>query len=135
MIDALNALSFDVPKWVPLIGGEKFGFNLNHVARLRTGGQVPEGDLFIANEDEPELITSSRDSTVVVNNKQIINAVVSGVASAVRNVMDDVVTVLSGHQEEGNITIPIYLDGKIYDEILITAKDRINFRSGGRANV
>lgn len=43
VIRALNKLSFDVPDWVPLIGGESWGFNLTeleHVKlpRLATGG-------------------------------------------------------------------------------------------------
>ena len=33
MVRALNALSFDVPDWVPGLGGKKFGFNLS---RFRT---------------------------------------------------------------------------------------------------
>lgn len=46
MINALNALSFDVPDWVPTIGGEKFGLNIGtipevHLPRLATGTVVP----------------------------------------------------------------------------------------------
>lgn len=44
IIDGLNALikgankiSFDVPKWVPAIGGKKFGFNLKTIPRLAKG--------------------------------------------------------------------------------------------------
>lgn len=135
MIDGLNKLSFDIPEWVPLVGGKKFGFDIPNIKKLRNGGEVNEGDLFIANEDEPELIASSNSSTVVVNNKQIIAAVVDGVAAAVRNVMQDVVTAVTGREESGDIIIPIYLDGGIYDEVMIKAKERINFRSGGRADV
>lgn len=45
MIDALNGLSFDVPDWVPLIGGETFGFNIPTISevkipRLASGGVV-----------------------------------------------------------------------------------------------
>lgn len=46
MIDALNGLSFDVPDWVPSIGGETFGFNIPNISkvsipRLATGTVVP----------------------------------------------------------------------------------------------
>jgi len=46
MIGALNKLSFDVPDWVPIIGGEKFGFNIKEVKevslpRLAQGTVVP----------------------------------------------------------------------------------------------
>ncbi len=32
IIDVLNRLKFDVPEWVPEIGGKSFGFNMKHVA-------------------------------------------------------------------------------------------------------
>lgn len=46
VIKALNALSFDVPDWVPKLGGKKFGFNLKPITapkipRLATGTVVP----------------------------------------------------------------------------------------------
>jgi phage-related protein len=41
MVDALNKLKFDVPDWVPLIGGQKFGLNLSRVASISLG-RVPE---------------------------------------------------------------------------------------------
>lgn len=45
MIGALNGLSFDVPDWVPGIGGETFGFNIQEISevkipRLASGGVV-----------------------------------------------------------------------------------------------
>lgn len=45
MIRALNNLSFDVPDWVPGIGGQKFGFNIGTLGtvslpRLAEGGYV-----------------------------------------------------------------------------------------------
>ena len=42
IVKMLNKLSFDVPDWVPLIGGKKFGFNLNYakIPRLAKGGVI-----------------------------------------------------------------------------------------------
>lgn len=45
MIGSLNKLSFDVPDWVPGIGGEKFGFSISTIPeaklpRLASGGVV-----------------------------------------------------------------------------------------------
>ena len=135
LIDGLNKISFDIPDWIPAIGGKKFGFDISHIQKLEKGGDVT-GDLFIANEKEPELIASNHDSTVVVNNKQIIAAVVNGVAAAVRQTMAGVVEAINGQAAAaGDIIIPIYLDGGLYDEVIVAAKERINFRSGGRADV
>lgn len=46
IIDGINSLSFDIPDWVPVVGGEKFGFNLSHIdipeiPQLATGTVIP----------------------------------------------------------------------------------------------
>ena len=43
IIRALNRVSFNVPRWVPRIGGSHFGFNLSqiYIPRLATGTVVP----------------------------------------------------------------------------------------------
>ncbi len=53
MIGALNKLSFDVPDWVPLIGGKTFGFNLSPVVApqipyLAKGAVFRGGEPFLA---------------------------------------------------------------------------------------
>ena len=42
---------------------------------------------------------------------------------------------LSNQQQQGDfgdLVIPIYLDGTILDEVIVTAQQRRNVRSGGR---
>ncbi len=53
VINAMNGLSFDIPEWVPGMGGNKFGFNipnLNNVSlpRLATGAVIPPRQEFAA---------------------------------------------------------------------------------------
>lgn len=55
LVDALNEISFDVPDWVPLIGGKKFGFDIPKVSfervslpRLAKGMVIPGGREFAA---------------------------------------------------------------------------------------
>lgn len=53
VIKALNNLSFDVPDWVPVLGGKKFGFNLSLVTapkipKLATGAVIPPNREFLA---------------------------------------------------------------------------------------
>lgn len=60
LIDQLNTVSFDVPEWVPLIGGKKWGFNISHVSEvtlprigdaapgLATGAVIPPNREFLA---------------------------------------------------------------------------------------
>ena len=40
LISGLNKISIDVPDWVPLIGGDKWGFNIPKIPRLAKGGIV-----------------------------------------------------------------------------------------------
>lgn len=53
MVKAMNKLSFDVPEWVPGIGGKKFGFNLKEISeiripRLAQGAVIPPNKEFLA---------------------------------------------------------------------------------------
>jgi len=53
MIDAMNGLSFDIPDWVPEIGGSSFGFSiptLNEISipRLAQGAVIPPNQRFLA---------------------------------------------------------------------------------------
>ena len=67
IIKALNNLSFDVPDWVPMFGGKKFGFNLStlneiSMPRLAKGGVLFEETAFIGGEyqgasSNPEIVT------------------------------------------------------------------------------
>ena len=53
VIRALNRLSFDIPDWIPLIGGNHFGFNIPElgqvpIPRLATGAVIPANKEFLA---------------------------------------------------------------------------------------
>ena len=53
MVRSLNSLSFDIPKWVPGVGGKRFGLNLNTVdlpsiPYLAQGAVLPANKPFLA---------------------------------------------------------------------------------------
>jgi hypothetical protein len=85
IIDGLNKVSFDVPDWVPGIGGQKIGFNISKISevtitRFQTGG-FPEDGLFMANHGE--LVGKfSNGKTAVANNEQIVAGITGGVYAA-----------------------------------------------------
>lgn len=61
---------------------------LRRIRGYASGGIVGDGQLFVANENGAELIGSDgRGNTAIVNNNQIISAVVSGVRQAMMEVM------------------------------------------------
>lgn len=56
MIRGLNLLNFEVPDWVPLIGGQSIGFHLNEIPRMATGGIVTEPTIAMIGEAGPEAV-------------------------------------------------------------------------------
>ena len=56
MVGGLNLLNFQVPSWVPFIGGESIGFNLQKLPRLAEGAIVTEPTAAIIGEEGPEAV-------------------------------------------------------------------------------
>lgn len=68
MINALNKLSFDVPDWVPEIGGKTFGFNIETIGnisipRLAKGGIVDQATLAMIGEAGKEAVVPLENNT------------------------------------------------------------------------
>jgi phage-related protein len=69
MIDALNSLKFEIPDWVPLIGGQSFSLNLRklnsvnlgRIPELAKGGYVDKPTTAIIGEAGPEVVTPLKD--------------------------------------------------------------------------
>lgn len=104
LIDGLNSISFDIPSWVPGIGGKTFGFNIGHIGSipyLASGGIVRSGSAIVG-EAGPELMTVFGNRTVVqplpasysvpsvqasaTQDKAIINAITAATRSIVQAV-------------------------------------------------
>lgn len=65
-VRGINKISFDIPDWVPVLGGKKFGFNIPLIneaklPRLATGAVVPPNREFMAmlgdNKKETEVVS------------------------------------------------------------------------------
>ena len=97
MAKSLRALNktFSSMAKVPGVGSifSKYTNNLQSLinqleAKGYAGGGLPDmGELFVAREAGPELVGSIGNRTAVVNNQQIVEAVSTGVASAVSSVL------------------------------------------------
>lgn len=96
VVRALNRIRFNIPDWVPLIGGNSFGFNLQPAARvqlprLEKGGILKSAGLFLANENGvPEMVGRMGRAAAVANNGQIVE----GISEGVRDANEDVVTAI-----------------------------------------
>ena len=112
-IEALNSLSWEVPDWVPWVGGNTFGFNIEPISLGRVdffanGGFPDSGQMFVAREAGPELVGTIGNRTAVANNNQIIAGIEE---AAYRGFM----RALSEQGGNGNPVVVenrVYLDGK-----------------------
>lgn len=121
-IDALNKLDIDVPDWVPSIGGKSFGLNIPtingnvKIPKLAQGGYV--------NANTPQLAMvgdNKREGEIVAPESKIAEAVAAGM----RTVLN---TLNIGQMQAagaGDITIPIYLDGAMLENVVVKS-DKIN---------
>lgn len=105
LIEAMNRLSWDIPDWVPVIGGNKFKIDMKTLStvslpRLATGGIVDPGQLFIANESGPEMIGTMGGNTTVASNEQIIAGIQYGVETAVSQILVPYLSQISENTRE-----------------------------------
>ncbi len=89
-IKMLNKIK--IPKWVPGIGGKGINIstisNVPQIPAFAQGGYPETGQLFLARENGiNEMIGRIGSRSAVANNDQIVEAVSSGVAGAVADVM------------------------------------------------
>lgn len=94
VISMLNKLDFEVPDWVPKIGGEKFGFNIRQIEsyqipKLAKGGSLEDGQLFQAGEfGKAEMVGSYQGKTTVMplENTSFVDAIYNAVFNAMSSV-------------------------------------------------
>ncbi len=77
LIRGLNKLNFDIPKWIPVIGGKKFGFNFGQIGKipfLANGGTLLGGTAVVG-EAGPELLIqgAGRSKVLPLTNNQSNN--------------------------------------------------------------
>lgn len=88
LIRGLNKISFDIPEWVPVLGGKSFSINIPTVPTISIprlmadGGYVDRGQMFIARERGAEMVGAIGNRTAVANNDQIVSGIAHGVAEA-----------------------------------------------------
>lgn len=105
IVKGLNKISFDVPDWVPGIGGKTFGFNLSTVdfgkvsiPRLATGAVIPPNQEFLAVLGDQKRGTN-------------IEAPLDTIKQAVAEVLAQV-NMNNSNGSKMTITIPVYLNGR-----------------------
>lgn len=103
LISQLNKIKFDVPDWVPAIGGKKFGFNISSVSevklpRLANGAVIPPNQQFAA------ILGDQRSGKNLEAPAGLIRQMVQeGMQAAMAQ---------SGFARSGNMTVIMEIDGR-----------------------
>lgn len=71
MVKQLNKVSFNVPDWIPFIGGKKWGFNLPTIPELAEGGRVLKSGLALVGEAGPEMLHLPKGAKVAPLEKTV----------------------------------------------------------------
>lgn len=153
-ISALNTIHVDIPDWVPGVGGKSFGIKIPKIPYLAKGGVIDQPTLAMMGEQgKKEAVVPLernlgwRDAIVDKITEELDNGENHGqgfsldeLMTRLRAVIMEAVKLFAGmipqqpryNADSGDIVIPIYLDGGMLDEVIITAQQRKALRSGGR---
>lgn len=67
LIRGLNKLKFDIPDWIPVIGGKEFSFNIPEIPLLARGGVVDQPTLAMIGEAGKEAVIPLENNTEWLN--------------------------------------------------------------------
>jgi len=125
IINALNSISFDIPDWVPIIGGKKFGFNLStiqeiSIPRLARGGIVDEATIAMIGEKGREAVVP------LENNAEWMNPILERLdrLEAIENALEKLV------DSSGQTVIEV--DRRVFGRVVREAYDDNKRTSGAR---
>lgn len=129
MINALNSLRFDIPDWVPRLGGESFGLNIPSLSKVSIP-RLAEGGYLKANQPTLAMVGDNKtQGEIVAPEGKMLEVMLQALEAFFSRFMDEVGPNRDG--DGGDIVIPIYLDGTLLDEVIVTAQQRRALRSGG----
>lgn len=110
--DFLNKISTGSKPKKKAKGGIFENGSWHNITKYASGGMPNMGQLFVAREKGPELVSTLKGHTAVMNNDQIVSSVSQGVSDAVYNVMTPVLTSLVTSINRMNSSgTPLYVEG------------------------
>lgn len=110
LIKGINKISFDVPDWVPGIGGKKFGFNIPEIPQLARGGIISQPTQAIIGEAGKEAVVP------LENNLEWLDILATKIAGKINT--------------NGNVSV--YLDGRLIQRQIAKREQQLAFAQNGR---
>ena len=116
VIGKINTISFDVPSWIPGIGGSHFGINLLTIPALAEGGIVTKATMALVGEGkehEAVIPLSKLDKLVTSSVKAVLNSYI--------NKKDKYTPI----EEPKIFKIIVPVDGKILAEVIVDSNGNV----------
>ena len=117
MISALNGLKFEVPSWVPAIGGNSFGFNIGKVPGVKLP-RLAEGAVF----------RGGNPYAAIVNDQPKGQTNIEAPLNTIKQAVSEVMSSLGGNSVP---PIQVFIGNEQLDDYIVTAGSRGALRSGG----
>lgn len=122
LIRKLNSFKIDVPDWVPVVGGKKYGFNLSTIPKLADGGIVSSPTLAMIGE-------RGKEAVVPLENTDFAQSIGAAVGSAVIAAMQ-FANSNSGTSAAQNQEIVLKLDSSTFARVMVPAMRKEAARTG-----
>ena len=113
-IAGINKISFDVPEWVPVIGGKQWGFNIPKIPKLAQGAVIPPNREFLAVLGDQKYGTN-------------IETPLSTMVEAFQMALDS-----RGGYSGGNTEVVLEIDGREFGRAVVEQGNMENRRIGTR---
>ena len=107
LIDGINKMSFEVPDWVPSIGGKKLGFNISKIPKLARGGIVNSPTVAMIGERGKEAVVPLENNTEWID--KLANRLLTMILAMKANEDNRPI----------NVTVTSKLNGKVVSKELI----------------
>lgn len=114
-IAGINKIKFDVPEWVPGIGGKQWGFNIPKIPKLAQGAVIPPNREFLA---------------VLGDQKRGTN--IEAPADLIKQKVMEAMIEMGGNFGGGNTEVVLEIDGREFGRAVVEQGNRENRRIGTR---
>lgn len=128
IVDGLNKISFDVPDWVPLIGGKKFGFNIPRAKFGRV--KIPR----IPELAQGTVVPPNKEFMAILGDNTKEHEIVSPVSTMKQAFMEAMIE-MGGNFGGGNTEVVLELDGRELGRAIVEQGERESQRIGTRLAV